>query len=132
MPSHLTLAELNEGLPEILRSPQDNGTLARIVIRPEKGLRHEPDSCELSLALGTHGDRWIKGGGLTTADGSPHPDTQICIMNARCIALIARERGKGAGGRQSVHRPGPDARQHAPGLAAGDRHSGDRDHRHAA
>ena len=41
MPRHLTLAELREGLPEILRSPKDNGTLAGIVIRPEKGVRRE-------------------------------------------------------------------------------------------
>ena len=26
----------------------------------------------------------------------PHPDVQICIMNARCIALIAQERGNWA------------------------------------
>ena len=45
MPRHLTLAELREGLPEILRSPKDNGTLAGIVIRPEKGVRRELDSC---------------------------------------------------------------------------------------
>ncbi len=30
------------------------------------------------------------------ADGSPHPDAQICIMNARCIALIAQDRGNWA------------------------------------
>ena len=96
MPRHLTLAELHEGLPEILRSPKDNGTLAGIVIRPEKGVRRELDSCELSLALGVHGDRWAKGCWKTTEDGSPHPDVQICIMNARCIALIAQERGNWA------------------------------------
>ena len=96
MPSHLTLAELNEGLPEILQSPQDNGTLARIVIRPEKGaapragqLRAEPGAGHPRRPLG-------QGCWQTTDDGSPHPDTQICIMNARCIALIAQERGNWA------------------------------------
>ena len=29
---------------------------------------------------------------MTTEDGKPHPDVQICIMNARCIALVAQER----------------------------------------
>ena len=96
MPRHLTRAELNEGLPEILQSPKDNGTLAGIVIRPEKGARRELDSCELSLALGTHGDRWAKRCWKTTDDGLAHPDVQICIMNARCIALIAQERGNWA------------------------------------
>jgi hypothetical protein len=58
MARHLTLAELNDGLPEILRSPKDDGTLACIVLRPEKETR-----CELSLALSTHGDRWARAGG---------------------------------------------------------------------
>ena len=96
MTRHLALTELNEGLPDILGSPKDNGTLAGIVIRPKKGVRRELDSCELSLALGVHGDRWAEGCWKTTEDGSPHPDVQICIMNARCIALIAQERGNWA------------------------------------
>ena len=29
---------------------------------------------------------------MTTEDGKPHPDVQICIMNACCIALVAQER----------------------------------------
>jgi hypothetical protein len=96
MPRHLNLAELNEGLPEILQSPKDNGTLAGIVIRQEKGERRELGSCELSLALGIHGDRWAKGCWMTTDAGSPHPDVQICIMNSRGIALIAQDRGNWA------------------------------------
>jgi hypothetical protein len=96
MPRRLTLAELEAGLPEILKAPKDNGTLAAIVIRPEPGQRVELASCEVSLRLGTHGDNWASGCWKTTADGSPHPDVQICIMNARCIALIAQERGNWA------------------------------------
>ena len=92
MPNHLTLAELNAGLPEILASPKDNGTLRAIVIRPEKKERRDLDTCEVSLALGTHGDHWAKGCWKSTEDGQPHPDVQICLMNARCIALIAGER----------------------------------------
>ncbi len=92
MPRHLSLAELNEGLPEILASPKDNGILRGIVIRPSPGERRELDSCDLSLALGTHGDHWAKGCWKSTEDGKPHPDVQICIMNARCIGLIAQDR----------------------------------------
>jgi MOSC domain-containing protein YiiM len=33
---------------------------------------------------------------MSTEDGKPHPDVQICIMNARCIALIAEERDRWA------------------------------------
>ena len=92
MPKHLTRAELNAGLPEILAAPADNGTLRAIVIRPEKKQRRDLDACDLSLALGTHGDHWAKGCSKITDDGQPHPDVQICLMNARCIGLIAVER----------------------------------------
>ena len=99
MPRHLTLAELTAGIPEILASPADNGILRAIVIRPEKKVRRDLDSCEISLALGTHGDHWARGCWKSAEDGQPHPDVQICLMNARCIALIAgtRERWPLAG-----------------------------------
>lgn len=99
MDKHLTRAELEAGLPEILASPKDEGVLEAIVIRPGHGQREEPQRCELSLEGGTHGDHWAKGCWMTTEDGKPHPDVQICIMNARCIALVAgaRERWSLAG-----------------------------------
>ena len=94
MVKHLTKEELQAGLPHILESPQDNGLLEAIVIRPDHGVRRDLQSCEISLALGTHGDHWIKGCHISTEDGKPHPDVQICIMNARCIGLIAQERDR--------------------------------------
>jgi MOSC domain-containing protein YiiM len=92
MPRHLTLEELNAGLPEILASPKDQGTLRAIVIRPTKGERRDLETCEISLELGTHGDQWAKGCWKSTEEGKPHPDVQICMMNSRCIRLIAQER----------------------------------------
>lgn len=96
MPRHLSLAELRDALPAILASPSDDGTLEGIVIRPSEGERAELASCELSRAEGVHGDRWASGCWMSTAEGAPHPDVQVCIMNARCIALIAGERGNWA------------------------------------
>lgn len=96
MTRHLTRAELQAGLPHILDSPQDDGRLEAIVIRPAKGERRELQSCEISLAGGTHGDHWAKGCWMSTEDGKPHPDVQICMMNARCIALIADRRERWA------------------------------------
>lgn len=96
MSNHLTRAELQAGLPHILGSPQDDGVLEAIVIRPEPGLRQEPQSCDISAAGGVHGDHWAKGCWLSTDDGEPHPDVQICIMNARCIAHIAGARERWA------------------------------------
>ena len=94
MTRHLTRTELQAGLPHILNSPQDDGLLEAIVVRPERGQRRDVESCEISLEGGTHGDHWAKGCWMSTEDGQPHPDVQICIMNSRCIALIAQERDR--------------------------------------
>ena len=96
MPRHLNLDELKAGLPHILASPADEGELQGIVIRPAPGERRELARSKISLAEGVHGDHWAKGCWKTTEDGRPHPDVQVCIMNARCIALIAQERGNWA------------------------------------
>jgi MOSC domain-containing protein YiiM len=96
MPKFLTMAELKEHLPTILSSPKDEGLLACIVVRPEKGERLEPASTEISLEGGVHGDHWAKGCWKLTEDGRPHPDVQICITNARCMAAIAQERERWA------------------------------------
>lgn len=92
MAEHLTRAELQAGLPHILASPQDEGLLEVIVIRPAPGQRQELQDCDISLAGGAHGDHWAEGCWKSTEDGKPHPDVQICIMNARCIAHIAGAR----------------------------------------
>lgn len=99
MARHLSLEELNAGLPHILGSPPDDGEVRAIVVRPAHGERHDLESCEMSLAGGMHGDHWARGCWKTTDDGKPHPDVQICIMNSRCIGLIAgaRERWPLAG-----------------------------------
>ncbi len=91
MARHLGMAELEEGLSEILASPKDEGRLEGIVIRPEQNGRRELEHCEVSLKGGLHGDHWAKGCWKKTEDGQPHPDVQICIMNARCIAHIAQD-----------------------------------------
>ena len=92
MQKHLPLADLQAGLPGILASPVDNGVLRAVVIRPGPGTRTDLESCDLSLAGGAHGDAWANGCWKSTDDGRPHPDVQICIMNARCIETIAGER----------------------------------------
>jgi MOSC domain-containing protein YiiM len=92
MPRHLTLAELTAGLSEILASPKDGGTLSAIIVRPEHGVRLDLPSVRISLSGGLDGDHWARGCWKSTEDGRPHPDVQICLMNARCIGLIAQER----------------------------------------
>jgi MOSC domain-containing protein YiiM len=92
MPRHLSLAELTEGLPRILAAPKDQGTVRALVVRPAKGERRDVGSVRVSLAGGVEGDHWAQGCWKSTDDGKPHPDVQICLMNARCIELIAQDR----------------------------------------
>ncbi|MEQ1576126.1 MAG: MOSC domain-containing protein [Hyphomicrobium sp.] len=91
MPAHRSLDDLQAGLPHILDSPADNGLVRAIVVRPGPGQRAGRDCCEISLAGGVHGDAWANGCWKSTDDGRPHPDVQICIMNARTIETIAGE-----------------------------------------
>lgn len=72
-PRHLSLAELQAGLSDILASPKDDGVLEAIVIRPEHGVRRDLESSEISLAGGGHGDHWAEGCWKTTETGSRTP-----------------------------------------------------------
>ena len=86
---HLTTAELEAGLDHIRRSPPDGGVLALLVRRPRIEEREVLEEGELDLHLGLVGDTWSARPSSRTADGSPHPDMQLNVMNARAIALIA-------------------------------------------
>jgi len=91
---HLNMDELESGLPEIRQSPRDNGVLKMIVIRSAENERVSVEEAELSPELGVHGDVWVKNPWLRLEDGSPDPDVQVTIMNARVIALIAQEESR--------------------------------------
>lgn len=86
---HLTAAELTAGLPEIRRSPADQGTVDMIVVRPDRNLRELPHAIELSPESGLAGDRWSRHCTRRLPDGRLNPDTQITLMNRRAAALIA-------------------------------------------
>jgi MOSC domain-containing protein YiiM len=94
MTGHLSLKELQDGLAEVLRSPKDRGVLKAIVIRPATDARVSLPQCELSPKGGVHGDNWARGCWMSLPDGRPHPDVQVTIMNARTIALIARDEAR--------------------------------------
>lgn len=91
---HLTIEELEAGLAEIRQSPRDEGILELIVRRPQPGERELLEEGELHLAEGLVGDSWVKRSSSRTSDGSPHPDMQLNIMNARAIALIAQHKDR--------------------------------------
>jgi hypothetical protein len=96
---HLTAEELEAGLEEILLSPKDEGVLELIVRRPRVDEREVLAEGRLDLAEGLVGDSWKQRGSSRTPDGSPHPEMQLNVMNARVLALVAqqRERWKLAG-----------------------------------
>ena len=92
--NHRTTAELEAGLEEIRRSPPDEGLLHLIVRRPRVGEREVMDEAELDAVAGLVGDTWNVRKSSRTADGSPHPDMQLNLMNARTVALIAGEKSR--------------------------------------
>jgi len=89
---HLTMAELEAGLDEIRRSPQDEGVLEMIVRRPRTDEREVLATGELDLIEGLVGDNWKTRGNPSTADGSAHPEMQLNVMNSRVIALLAQKK----------------------------------------
>ena len=93
---HLTTTELEAGLDEILKAPQDEGVVELIVRRPRTEEREVLTEAELDPVQGLIGDNWIERGSWRTPDGSAHPDMQLNIMNSRVTALVAQERERWA------------------------------------
>ena len=93
-PKHLTTAELEAGLDDIRRSPQDEGVLEMIVCRPLVNEREVLAEGRLDPSQGLVGDSWITRGSSRTADGSAHPEMQLNIMNSRVAALLAQSKDR--------------------------------------
>lgn len=93
---HLTTEELTAGLDHVLESPADQGVLEMVVRRPAEGEREVLDVAELNLDEGVAGDNWNQRFNRRTDDGSPHPDMQLNIMNARVTQLVAQARERWA------------------------------------
>jgi hypothetical protein len=81
--------DLTAKLPHIRQSPKAAGTLALIVRRPEVDAREVLAEGELSVVEGLAGDSWHRRSSSRTADGSPHPDMQLNLMNARVAEAVA-------------------------------------------
>jgi hypothetical protein len=92
--AHRTAAELLAALDTIRESPRDGGVLHMIVRRPDIGVREELQEAELNQAEGLAGDTWRVRRSKRTADGSPHPEMQINIINSRVAALVAQDRSR--------------------------------------
>ena len=88
---HVSMAELEAGMDHIRQSPKDNGILKMIVRRPQEDERELLESGELDPLHGLLGDNWKTRGSGHTPDGSVDTNTQITVMNARTIALLAQD-----------------------------------------
>jgi hypothetical protein len=91
---HLTTAELEAGLDTIRQAPKNEGVIRLIVRRPQVDAREVLEEGELDPVEGLVGDSWKVRGSSRTPDGSSHPDMQLNVMNARVIALLAREKDR--------------------------------------
>ncbi len=85
----LSRDELEQGLADILASPQDNGRLELIVRRPGTDRRETLESARLDTDRGLIGDTWFERGSRDRPDGSADPEMQLTVMNARVVALVA-------------------------------------------
>jgi hypothetical protein len=86
---HRSTAELEAGLDHVRASPADGGRVEMIVARPDVGERKILTTGELSRRDGLVGDNWDQRPSSRTADGGPHPDMQLNVINARLSALVA-------------------------------------------
>lgn len=93
---HLTTVEHNAGIEHVRPSPTDQGTVELIVRRPAIGEREVLEVAELNTDEGVVGDTWSVRPSGRTADGAPHPDMQLNVINARAIAVIAQQRERWA------------------------------------
>jgi MOSC domain-containing protein YiiM len=86
---HLGLAVLEEGLAEVRRSPADRGLIELIVRRPAIDERELLAEATIDETAGLAGDNWVSKPSGATKDGTPHPDAQLTLMNARVASLVA-------------------------------------------
>jgi hypothetical protein len=91
---HLTTSELEVGLDEVIRSPKDGGILQLIVRRPRVGEREILEEGQLDQVDGLIGDSWKIRSSKRTADGTPHPDMQLNLINARLAALVSQDKSR--------------------------------------
>lgn len=88
----LSFSQLEAGLDQIRQSPKQSGKVELIVCRPDTGVRQTLAQAELDLVVGLVGDNWLAREHQKTADRQVNLDTQINLMNARAIKLIAGEK----------------------------------------
>ncbi len=86
---HRSLADLNDGLDDIRRSPADEGRLRLIVRRPDIDAREVLDQATLDTEMGLIGDNWCVKFSSATPNGEPDWRGQVAVTNWRGMLRIA-------------------------------------------
>jgi MOSC domain-containing protein YiiM len=85
------MAELENGLDHIRQSPKEQGVVAMIVRRPQKGKREVLAEGTLDLHEGLLGDDWREKNHKHAQEDDPgFYDNQVTLMNARVVDLVAQ------------------------------------------
>ncbi|MEQ1765453.1 MAG: MOSC domain-containing protein, partial [Pyrinomonadaceae bacterium] len=91
---HLSAAEIEAKIADVLASPKNIGTLEMIVRRPAENSREVVETGFLSVESGLVGDNWLIRGSSRTDNGLGHPEMQLNLMNWRFVNLIAGSRDR--------------------------------------
>lgn len=94
--AHLDEVALRACLPDVDASPRTHGTVAMVVARPSEGERKVLGEAQLCEVEGLRGDDWIRRGSRSTADGGPHPDMQVTLVNSRFARHVAGDPARAA------------------------------------
>ena len=81
-PRHLSTAELERGLPDVLASPRDDGAAGGDCCPPRDQRAPRAHHRQRLARGGIDGDRWA-------SEPSPDPAGQVSLMNARFLRQIA-------------------------------------------
>jgi MOSC domain-containing protein YiiM len=90
--NQLSTLELEQGLADVLASPQESGPLVSIFVRPARNERRELTTASLSPKGGIEGDRWVNDSFYKLKGGASDPRCQVSLMNARFLGQIAVEK----------------------------------------
>ena len=84
---HISTAEIESRIADVLGSPKDAGTLKMVVRRPKVNDREAVESGTLEIEKGLVGDNWLTRGSRWRKGGDPK--RQITVMNWRFAKLVA-------------------------------------------
>ncbi len=92
MSDHVTRAELDAALSNVLAAPTNDAEITLLCRRPDRNQREFPDRLEMSMAGGVAGDYEMAKPWLVYEDGSPDPRNQVSILPHRVLELVWRDR----------------------------------------